>query len=272
MSQSLLKTNKPFRSQARRSFTLIELLVVIAIIAILASMLLPALSRARSSAQRVACLNNIKQVGMSIIQYGLENQEIILPAQLSSGTLQTNRGLRGVDGLPWVWFAAPYLGITETLNIPDDSPNLSPLSQRHWRGILKCPALKSAVMYTGRVHYGMPYYNVGGHMYGTSSAYASAMVMTFDNLRNPSAKALLADTILSQISAPAWADGYGSMNASDDGIYYFYNGGNYLDRRRHYGVANFAFLDGHAASVGEDAIRSSAISNKLQDSFLWFGK
>lgn len=103
-----MKTVKSVTLVKKRAFTLIELLVVIAIIALLAAILFPVFGRARENARRSSCLSNVKQIGLGILQYAQDYDELL---PLGYETVQNKR---------WSDMIQPYTKSTQILRCPSD--------------------------------------------------------------------------------------------------------------------------------------------------------
>jgi prepilin-type N-terminal cleavage/methylation domain-containing protein/prepilin-type processing-associated H-X9-DG protein len=122
------------QKQRQTGFTLIELLVVIAIIAILAAMLLPALSKAKTKAQGIYCLNNLKQLQVAIHMYVDDNSDTY-PA--NPGAINLPAWVNGV--LSWDSPAAPNSQNTDTTKLTDGQIGSYVAKNT---AVFKCPADK----------------------------------------------------------------------------------------------------------------------------------
>jgi prepilin-type N-terminal cleavage/methylation domain-containing protein/prepilin-type processing-associated H-X9-DG protein len=112
------------KTSQRRGFTLIELLVVIAIIAILAAILFPVFQKVRENARKTACLSNEKQIGLALIQYSQDNDELLCSSWNGNGGYQASDSTPGNIKYKWMDMIYPFVKSTEVFHCPDDSGGL----------------------------------------------------------------------------------------------------------------------------------------------------
>ena len=150
----------------KKNFTLIELLVVIVIIAILASMLLPALNQARENARAKKCVGNLKQLGLAASMYSADNADFIVPAFLGS-----DAGANA--GNNWTGLIQPYVS-----GFSKNSTNTWFTKQEDFR-LACCPSVPN------RFGYGHNYTLGWGYSCNklTRSRKASSITLLADDIR-----------------------------------------------------------------------------------------
>ena len=218
-----VRSPTPYMSSRREAFTLIELLVVIAIIAILAALLLPALSRAKETARAIKCTSNMRQLAMAVHLYVPEGEDKLPGVWESSVGGGNNSGSNG-----WMFF----LNVGGPTRFDPTRGALFQFAPNEFA--FECPTDRagSGASYSinGLLSSGTP---ITGFHDGVAEASLTAPASTF---------------LFLEEAAPNSANG-DSTNDS------YHDPRNDRITTRHGGAANFAFCDGHVSRFSTNALR-----------------
>jgi len=224
------------RLQRQNGFTLIELLVVIAIIAILAAMLLPALSKAKERAKTISCLSNVKQWGYAFYMYEDDNSDIF-PYEGALGNIST-----GLNANAWYNSTTPYIGSPRLMDLY--AQGKPPVNNS--KGIFTCPSTVTNLTVTPKV-------DPGFFMYG------------FNNRMDPNgAAAFKRSQCVKPSETVTFTEGEENGYPSCSGAF---------TPARHNNRANLGMADGHAALIKKiDYFRTSGTSSEDGDSKVEWAK
>ena len=220
----------------RKGCTLIELLVVIAIIAILASMLLPALNQARQRARGSACLNNLKQM-MTYTQMYLDSYDGVIVCE---GGFETWSGCLRRGGFV-------QLSDWKAFNCPD-----APIPKGNISDDIKVSSYAYPANYLGLCVIGDTYYSGYPSPYKADTpGLSGGSMLNFKLMKQPSSFLFLADG--------RNADGYSVSKFYPIGDFGTWGCGPWRGHNRSQFSVNWA--DGHASFIGEAELRATTIGN-----------
>jgi len=214
----------------KSAFTLIELLVVIAIIAILAGMLLPALSKAKAKGQQTSCLNNLKQLQLCWTMYADDNRDLLV----------SNDPNVGPGSRTWILGYMQANSLDSTNRTLIERGTLFPYNKS--TAIYRCPADLGRSTFSGRKHQRVRSYAMNGYMNGVDVG------LVFHGQRGYKVNKKSAD-----ISSPPPAQAFVFLDehqeSIDDGHFGFAPEGDIwmnLPAMWHNSGCSFSFADGHA--------------------------